>query len=58
MVSEHLAIQIAARYMPGEDSLHSSLKKISTITIRHLEADLEWALKKHEDDEDDEAGAA
>jgi hypothetical protein len=58
MVSEHLAIQIAARYMPGQDGLHSELKKISTITIRHLEADLEWALKKHEDDEDDEAGAA
>ena len=58
MVSEHLAIQIAARYMPGQDGLYGELKKISTITIRHLEADLEWALKKHGDDEDDEAGAA
>jgi hypothetical protein len=55
IVSEHLATEIVARYMPGQDGLHSELKKIFTITIRHLEADLEWALKKHEDDE---AGAA
>jgi hypothetical protein len=48
--ADNLAMQIMAKRLPGQEALSSELENIFATTIRHLEADLKWALKKHEDD--------